>query len=556
MTTAPEHAAVNPRATGAFAPFAFPLFAAIWWASLISNFGSLIQSVGASWLMTAIAPSPEMVAYVQTASTAPIMLFSLIAGALADIWDRRLLMLLALTAMMAASALLVALAVTVGVGPWSLLAFTFLIGIGSAFYAPAWQASVTDQVPREHLGGAVALNSVGFNLARSIGPAVGGVIVATAGAAAAFAVNAVSYIALIVVLARWRRPKSTSTLPPEPLWAAIRAGVRYVALSPPLLAVLARSGLFGVCAAALWALMPLVAREGVNGGPLTYGIFLGAFGAGAMAGALASSRLRARYPSGVIVDVASLAFAGTSVAVGLTHSAALVTIALLFAGAAWVLALSTFNIGVQTSAPRWVAGRAIALYQMTAFAGLAVGAALWGIAAREYGLSAALYASAAAMMAAIVLGRFTPLPSSDPLDLSPWTPPAPIGDPHVVLDPRSGPIVTVITYKVDLDRSEAFSSAMHALGRIRRRDGAQHWTLLQDLDDPETWTERFQSPTWLDHVRRRERFTVADVATRDRVAALHRGPLTIHRYLERPPGAAPLGTTPPPSTLPDATLQH
>src|SRR3954453_4206497 len=313
------------------APFRHRIFLAIWTASLVSNFGSLIQGVGASWLMTSIAPSADMVALVQAASSLPIMLFSLLAGAAADLWDRRNIMLVAQAAMLLISAALSFLAYLGLVTPWLLLGLTFLLGCGAALYGPAWQSSVGEQVPRDVLPAAVALNSLGFNIARTVGPAIGGSVVAAASAQAAFLLNALSYIGLIVVLLTWKRPAVPSPLPPENVGAAMAAGLRYVRLSPTIRTVLVRSLAFGLCGSAVWALMPLIARDLVGGGPLTYGLLLGAFGAGAVAGALVSTGLRERYAPEGVVSGATLGFAGASVFVA--HSPFLVlTLAALLVG--------------------------------------------------------------------------------------------------------------------------------------------------------------------------------------------------------------------------------
>ena len=271
-------------------PFQSPIFRSVWIGSLVSNFGSLIQSVGAAWMMTSIASSADMVALVQTAVALPILLWSLVAGALADGFDRRKVMLAAQVFMLVVSLALALFAWIGWMSPWLLLMFTFLIGCGAAFNAPAWQASVGDMVPRAQLAHAVALNSMGFNIARSLGPAIGGIIVAAAGAATAFVVNALSYIGLMVVLARWKSPPPQSVLPREPLGVAIGAGIRYVAMSPDIRNVLLRSFLFGVGASSLMALLPIVVKVLMAGGPLTFGALLGAFGVGAVAGALGESR--------------------------------------------------------------------------------------------------------------------------------------------------------------------------------------------------------------------------------------------------------------------------
>ena len=274
------------------APLRHPIFRAVWLASLASNFGGLIQSVGASWMMTSISNSADLVALVQASTTLPIMLFSLAAGAIADNYDRRKIMLVAQIFLLFVSIELATSAYLGFVTPLSLLTFTFLIGCGTALNGPAWQSSVGELVPRSDLPAAVALNSMGFNIARSFGPAIGGVIVAAAGAAAAFAVNTVSYLALIAVLFRWRPTRVPRGLPPEAIADAMGAGVRYVAMSPAIRVVLLRSFFFGLASIALPALTPLVARDLVHGGPLTYGVLLGAFGIGAVAGALLSAHLR------------------------------------------------------------------------------------------------------------------------------------------------------------------------------------------------------------------------------------------------------------------------
>src|ERR1044072_397070 len=282
----------DSSAPSALSPFKFPVFRGVWTASLLSNFCSLIQSVGASWMMLSIAPSPDMVALVQASTSLPIMLLSLVAGAMADNMDRRRVMVSAQIFMLLVS-LALALCAWVGlIGPWTLLLFTFSIGVGSAFFAPAWQASVGDMVPRAEVPSAVALNSMGFNIARSVGPAIGGAIVAAAGAAAAFAVNAVSYVPLLAVLARWKPPARAHTLPSETLGIAMSAGIRYVAMSPHIRTVLLRAAVFGFGASSILALLPLVAKHLVSGGPLTHGLLLGAFGIGAVAGATGAARVR------------------------------------------------------------------------------------------------------------------------------------------------------------------------------------------------------------------------------------------------------------------------
>jgi MFS family permease len=528
-------------ATDTTSPFQTPIFRNVWIASLASNFGGLIQSVGAAWLMTSIAKSADMVALVQTATALPILLWSLIGGALADGHDRRKIMLAAQVFMLLVSLALAAFAWAGWMSPWLLLLFTFLIGTGAAFNAPAWQASVGDMVPRTQLAHAVALNSMGFNIARSLGPAIGGVIVAAAGAAMAFVINALSYIGLLVVLARWKSPPPQSLLPREPLGVAIGAGVRYVAMSPNIRNVLRRSFLFGVGASSLLALLPIVVKVRMAGGPLTFGLMLGAFGIGAVGGALASARVRQRLSTEGIVRVSTIAMAVAIAVVAISSIMAVSLSVLVIAGAAWVLALSTFNVAVQMSAPRWVVARALSLYQMSTFAGIALGSYLWGLVTHVQDVRVALLVAGAVLLASVLLGWWRPLAETAALNLEPlrrWEAPAT----EVPVEGRTGPVVITIQYVIPEENIIEFLRAMDERRRIRRRDGAKDWKLLRDLSDPEVWIERYSTPTWLDYVRHNSRLTQEDAVIPETLRALHRGPgkPVVRRMVERQTGALPV----------------
>lgn len=520
--------------TSPLAPFRNETFRTIWIASLSSNFGSLIQSVGAAWMMTTISNSVGMVALVQASTALPIMIFSLVSGALADNFNRRRVMLVAQWFMMIVSVLLTAFAYFHLITPWLLLAFTFLIGCGTALNNPSWQASVGDMVPREDLPGAVALNSMGFNITRSVGPAIGGVIVAIAGAAAAFAVNAMSYIPLIYALFRWQPEYASSTLPRETLGRAISAGLRYVAMSPNIGKVIFRGFVFGLSASAVLALLPLVARDLVGGGPLVYGVMLGSFGIGAIGGALLSGRLREFLSSETIVRLAFAGFAVSAATTAISPSAWPTNAALLLAGACWVLALSLFNVTVQLSTPRWVVGRALSLYQTTTFAGIAGGSWMWGVAAGEYGADKALLASSVVMLLGAAIGFRYALPEFKTLNLDPLNR---FSEPLLALDlkPRSGPIVIMIDYVIAEEDVPEFLAVMADRRRVRIRDGAGHWALMRDLENPEIWTESYHTPTWVEYVRHNQRRTQADAAIGDRIRALHKGPTDprVHRMIER-----------------------
>lgn len=531
--------------TGAIdSPLRLPLFRAIWIASLCSNFGGLIQSVGASWMMTGLGATPQMIALVSASTTLPIMLLALWAGAVADNLDRRRVLLGAQIFMLAVSALL-ALGTWAGlVTPWLLLAATFLIGCGTAINGPAWQASVGDMVPRAVLPNAVAYNSMGFNIARSTGPAIGGAIVAAAGAATAFLINAVSYVGLIVVLWRWRPELPPRRLPRERLGVAMAAGIRYVRLSPPIRIVLLRAALFGVAASALSALMPLVARDLIGGGPVTFGLLLGAFGVGAVGGALIGGRLRGSFSLEAIVRLAALGLALGAFATAL-GVLALALPALVLAGAGWVMALSNFNVSVQMASPRWVVARAIALYQMAAFGGMAAGSWLFGSIASTHGVAEALVVAGVLQLLSIVAGLFLPLPAISELNLDPqdeWAEP----QTAVPVEARSGPIVITVEHRIAEADINAFLAVMSERRRIRRRDGARDWNLLRDLGEPTLWVERYHFATWLDYVRHNERRTQADRANSE---ALHRLWIdgtrpVIHRRIERQTGSLPGNRTP------------
>ena len=520
-----------------------------WFASVFSSFGSMIQTVGASWLMTTLAPSADRIALVQTASALPFFCLSLIAGALADTYDRRVIMLVSQSVMVVGALALGVLTVLGLMSPWLLLAFTFLIGCGGAALGPAWQASIGDQVPRTMIPAAVSLNALGFNIARSVGPALGGLLVAATGAAIAFFINAVSYLGLIVAAIVWKPVRPRSALPPEPLASAIASGLRYVRLSPPLLAILVRCFAFTVPAAAVQALMPVVARDLLGGGAPMFGLLLGGFGVGAMLGAVFSVSIRARLSSDRLLRWLSALLCLALIVLALSRSPALSILAHVVAGGTWMLGLTTFNIGTQMSSPRWVVGRTVATYQTITFGGVALGSWLWGIVAHGLGLPTALGAAAAAALISILLSRSFRVSKPVSEGLDPFAA-EPVPEPKVDLDDASGPIVLTIEYRVALSDATEFSQVIIELGRIRRRDGAREWSICQDIDDPEKWVERFESPTWLDHLRRHTRPTVADQKTRDRVAALvASGRGTVRRYIERPPGSVPLGVNDPTATI-------
>jgi MFS family permease len=535
MTNSPKRALF--AADSVAAPLRHAVFRRIWLASLLSNLGLLIQGVGAAWAMTQMTSSADKVALVQTALMLPIMLISMPAGAIADMYDRRVVALVSLSIALAGATALTVMAWLGLVTPQVLLAFCFIVGSGNALFGPAWQSSVSEQVPAETLPSAVALNGISYNIARSFGPAIGGVIVATAGAVAAFAANAILYFPLLVVLFLWRRISEPSRLPRERLNRAMVSGVRYIANSPSIRIVLARTLVTGVLGGSVMALMPLVARDLLHGGAQTYGIMLGAFGMGAVIGALNITELRKRLSGEAAIRACTLSMAGAIAAVALSRQPVLTAAALVLAGAVWMAAVALFNIGVQLSAPRWVAGRSLAAFQASIAGGIAIGSWGWGHLTDAAGVETALLVSAALMFASPLLGLWLGMP--------------PVGarneDAEVLADPevrlsltgRSGPLVVEIEYRVDQESARAFHNVMQEVQLSRQRNGAYGWSIARDIADPELWTERYHCPTWLDYLRQRNRSTQSERALHQRAMDFHLGPdpVRVRRMLERPFGS-------------------
>ena len=488
--------------------------------------------------MTQMTTSADMVALVQTASTLPIMLISLPAGAIADMYDRRLVALLALAITLIGSIALTGLAYFGAITPISLLAFCFIIGSGMALFGPAWQSSVNEQVSAQMLPTAIALNSISYNIARSFGPAIGGIIVAAAGSVASFFVNALSYIPLLIVLYLWRRKREPSRLPPERLNRAIVSGVRYVMHSPPMRIVLARAFLTSALGGSIFALLPLLVRNTLGGGAQAYGVMLGAFGIGAIFGAANVGTIRRRFGGEASVRACALMMGIATVAAAISRLPVLTAVALAFAGAGWMMAMALFNIAIQLSAPRWVSGRALAGFRSASSGGLALGGWVWGQVADQIGIDNALLVSAIAMCASPVVAIWLKVPEVDRANHDMAVLPA---DPEVLLalTPRSGPIVIEIEYRVDPRNARTFYGLMQQVQLNRQRNGAYGWSIARDITKPELWTERYHCPTWHDYLRQRSRPTQSERALQQSAAAFHLGPesVRIRRMLERPFGS-------------------
>ncbi|WP_027580679.1 MFS transporter [Bradyrhizobium sp. Ai1a-2] len=536
MTTSPRRS--SPAADGILAPLRHPVFRRIWLASLLSNLGILIQGVGAAWAMTQMTSAADKVALVQTALMLPVMLISMPAGAIADMHDRRVVAMVSLLIALVGATVLTALAWFDLVTPNILLALCFVVGSGMALFGPAWQSSVSEQVPPETLPAAVALNGISYNIARSFGPAIGGIVVAIAGAVAAFALNALFYLPLLIVLFLWDRVSEPSRLPRERLNRAIVSGVRYINHSPSIKIVLTRTLVTGIIGGSVSALMPLVARDLLHGGAQTYGIMLGAFGMGAVLGALNIGEVRKRMSGEAAVRVCAISMAGAIAAVAISKQPVVTAAALVLAGAVWMLAIALFNIGVQLSAPRWVAGRSLAAFQAAIAGGIAIGSWGWGRLTDSAGVEVALLVSAALMLLSPLLGLWLRMP---PVGARNEDATEALADPEVRLSltPRSGPLVVEIEYRVAQDNARAFHNVMQDVQLSRQRNGAYGWSIARDIADPELWTERYHCPTWLDYLRQRNRATQSERELHLKAIAFHLGPepIRVRRMLERPFGS-------------------
>ncbi|MCU1237317.1 MAG: protein of unknown function DitE [Candidatus Solibacter sp.] len=488
-----------------------------------------MQDTAGTWLMTALTTSPLLIALMQTAASLPVLFLGLPAGATADIFDRRRLLIFWQAWMLATVALLSVLTMFGIISPAMLLILTFLLNIGSAMNNPAWQAIVPELVPRSELPDAIALNSAGFNLARAVGPALGGLAVAAfaspqTGAAVVFLLNSASFLAVIFVLYVWKRtPLFKSALPAERMFASMRSGVRYVRHSPPLRSILLRAFLFTGFASAVWALLAVVARQDLQAGAMGYGVLNGCLGIGAVIGASLLPRLRRIVPTEWMLAGAGLIFSGTLVTLALTRSVPLIVVMLIAAGCAWTTTTSTLNIAVQLSVPAWVQARALGTYQMVFAGGMAGGSAIWGWVAQGISNRTALLAAAAGMLITVPVSRRFPLLRGAPPDLSPHPLASKMPESVLQPEPEEGPVLIMIEYRIRLTEKAEFTRAMHAVRSIRLRDGAIRWGVFQDTGQPERFVETFVMESWLEFLRARERTTAADRQVRDHVRSFHQG---------------------------------
>jgi MFS family permease len=531
------------RAEGsALAPLRHPVFSSLWIATVVSNIGTWMQNAAAGWLMAGLTQDAFIVSLVQVATMLPVVLLGLPAGALADIIDRRWLLIAvnaALTVVVAALGFLVWLdAVT----PWILLIFTFLVGAGSALIAPAWQAIVPSLVPPRDLQAAISLNSVGINVSRAVGPALAGIVIGLLGLAAPFWLNALSTLGVIAVLWWWRPSEtSTGTLPPERFNSALNIGWRHALNNRHLTATLTRSAGFFVFASAYWALLPLVARDQIATGPQLYGILLGTIGVGAVGGAFLLPRLKALLGPDKLVAAATVGTAIALVLFGIARSSSVALAAALIAGMSWIAVLAPLNVSAQVALPAWVKGRGLAAFAIVQFGAMTLGSALWGQVAKLTSLPTAhILAALGALVCIPLLARWK-LQTGAEVDLTPsmhWPEPVLSGD--VELD--RGPVQIVIEYRIADEDREAFLAAVHELSAERLRDGAYDWDIFEDAAEPGRMVETFLVSSWLEHQRQHRRVTVADQEVQERLRQFHKGPtdpVVQHLIAARPMRVSP-----------------
>jgi predicted MFS family arabinose efflux permease len=517
----------KPVSTSLWRPLRAPTFRNLLAANVVSDVGAFMQNVGAAWLMVSLNGGPMYVALIQTASALPFFVLALPAGAVGDIVDRRKIVLFTETWMVVVAFVLAGITIGGMMTPVLLLILTFALSAGDAFESPTWRAILPELVQKEDLPAASALNGIEFNLARAVGPALGGAVVAFAGVGMAFLINAFSFAGVILVVARWKRPVVKRATPPETVAGATRAAIRYVRHSPEVRKVMVRAGAGMFFASGLLALLPSLAHR-ISDSPVVYGVLLGGFGCGAILGALAMQRARARWSVDLVVSAGIATFGLATIAAGALHQIWLLGAVMLLGGAAWVSFVSLFNVQVLNQAPDWVRARVLAVSMLVFQGAVAAGSATWGAVAARAGLNTALLWAGVGAILTTVLGLFLRL-SDVSLDLTPWNHwrlPAVGADVDF-----AGPILVTVEYDVVPERAPDFVAAIHQYGRIRRRDGASRWGICRDLETPNRYIETFIVSSWAEHVRQHDRLTRADSHIEERLRSCVRNEPSVRHLI-------------------------
>jgi MFS family permease len=502
--------------SGAWSPLKIPLFRALWLATIASNIGTWMHDIGAGWLMTSLSPTPVMVALVQTATTLPILFLALPAGALSDIIDRRRYLLVVQTWMALVAAFLAVLTITGITSAWMLVALTFAMGIGSAMMMPAWAAITPEIVPRTELQVAVALNSMGMNVARAIGPAIAGVIVSTAGTGAVFALNALSFLGVMGVLFMWKREHAPTTLPAERFFSAVRTGVRFAIHHGPLQNAVIRGIGFFLFASASWALLPLIAREQLGGGPGTFGILVAGIGVGAVIGAVVLPHLHKKLSKDQLIAGGTMLYAVAMLTLAHLTNLPVLIVAMLISGIAWISVLSSLQVAAQLALPNWVRSRGLAVFMAAFMGSMALGSLVWGNVAQQTSIATALTIAAAGALLTIAFTWRWKIGAIETIDLSPsmhW--PTPMIRDGVEHD--RGPVLIQIRYQIVPENRAEFLASIKELGKRRKRDGAFVWGILENTESENDFIEHFMLESWLDHLRQHERVTNEDRRLQEKI---------------------------------------
>jgi MFS family permease len=522
---APAQLSGTSAAFSTWRPLRLPMFRNILIAGFVSDIGAFMQGVGAAWLMASQGAGPLLVALTQTAAALPFFLLALPAGAVGDIFDRRKVILTMEMWMCSMAAALAVLAVFHLITPWSLLFLTFALSIGDAFESPAWRAVLPELVPQEDLMPAIALNGIEFNLARAVGPALGGFLIAVSGVATAFTLNALSFLLVIWVIARWKRPVQSRGLLQERVPGAMRAAIRWTLNAPKVLTVLGRIGAIMFFASAFWALLPTVAHA-LRPSATFYGLLLTAFGGGAVLGAMALQRTRSSFSSDGMLALGTTIFALTLWGVAAFKSVALLCVAILLGGGAWTIVMSLMSTLMQNLAPDWVRARAMSVFMLVYMGAWTGGSAFWGYVAAHRGTHFSLLAAAIGTAGSPVLILISRLVDA-PVDLGAWNhwpKPILVGDTGLSL----GPVLVTVEYEVEAERAEEFLDAIQKLSRVRRRDGAYRWGIYRDTERPTHYVETFIVESWGEHLRQHERVIMADRAIEEEVDRFDANPRVTH----------------------------
>jgi MFS family permease len=499
-----------------WSPLRSPTFRNLLIADVVSDVGAFMQSVGAAWLMVSLGGGPTFVALTQTASTLPFFLLALPAGAIGDIVDRRKLILYAEVWMVAVAVVLTITTIAGVMSPWLLLVLTFALSAGDAMETPTWRAVLPELVNKADLPAASALNGIEFNFARAVGPALAGALIAVAGVGAAFAANVVSFVGVIIVVARWKRPAHTHTAPPETLTGATVAALRYVRYSRSLGPVMLRAGVTMCTASALLALLPSVAHT-LSESPIVYGVLLGCFGTGAIVGALMIQPACGRWSLEAVVSGSVVVLGIMIMAAAASHSLSVLSMVMLIAGAAWLAFISLVSALVQTLTPDWARARILAVFLLIFQGGLAIGSAFWGALAARAGIDTVFVIAGVSTIATAALGLVARFPNV-PIDLSGWNHwRMPVFRRDAAPSLEEGPVVVTVEYQVPSEDAHRFLRAMELYGRVRRRDGAFRWGIYRDVERADVFLEIFEVTSWAEHLRQHDRFTHDDAALEEEI---------------------------------------